>query len=161
MQIFHCLFQTLFSFKGPLWPLIGHLGTICKRYSDPDIWILSEISLSIHLVIIYFCSACLKRHCESKEQFLRQQQILRNVDLNFLTSFCRQVNEDSYESCTGLANTSPEAGPATWLAPSVVSILGVWHAIEQCSDWTAKLKYEYHLQLTSLLPLCRHMYQLC
>ena len=35
---------------------------------------------------------------------------------------CLQVTQDSYESCTGFAVTSPEAGPATWLAPSVVSI---------------------------------------
>jgi len=30
-----------------------------------------------------------------------------------------QVNQHSYESCTGFAKTSREAGPATWLAPSV------------------------------------------
>ena len=34
--------------------------------------------------------------------------------------FC-QVTEDSYKSCTGFAKTSPEAGPATWMAPAVVS----------------------------------------
>merc|ERR1719289_113607 len=32
----------------------------------------------------------------------------------------QEVTEDSYESCTGLAITSPEAGPATWLAPAVL-----------------------------------------
>jgi len=33
-----------------------------------------------------------------------------------------EVSEDSYESCTGFAKTSPEAGPATWLAPSEPSV---------------------------------------
>merc|ERR1711971_626314 len=30
-----------------------------------------------------------------------------------------EVTSDSFWSCTGLSNTSPEAGPATWVAPSV------------------------------------------
>merc|ERR1719174_968477 len=34
----------------------------------------------------------------------------------------QEATQDSYESCTGFAKTSPEAGPATWLAPSVVSV---------------------------------------
>merc|ERR1712018_560562 len=34
----------------------------------------------------------------------------------------QEVTEDSYESCTGLTNTSPESGPATWLAPNVPSV---------------------------------------
>jgi len=34
----------------------------------------------------------------------------------------QEVSEDSYESCTGFAKTSPEAGPATWLAPSEPSV---------------------------------------
>ena len=34
-----------------------------------------------------------------------------------------QVSADSFWSCTGLSKTSPEAGPAIWIAPSVVSIL--------------------------------------
>ena len=33
------------------------------------------------------------------------------------------MTADSFWSCTGLSKTSPEAGPAIWLAPSVVSIL--------------------------------------
>jgi len=31
-----------------------------------------------------------------------------------------EVTSESYESCTGFANTSPESGPAVWLAPSMV-----------------------------------------
>merc|ERR1712210_240194 len=34
----------------------------------------------------------------------------------------QEATQDSYESCTGFAVTSPEAGPVTWLAPSVVSV---------------------------------------
>merc|ERR1740123_1111820 len=33
----------------------------------------------------------------------------------------QEITENSYESCTGFAKASPEAGPATWLAPSVPS----------------------------------------
>merc|ERR1719381_260460 len=32
----------------------------------------------------------------------------------------QEVTEDSYESCTGFAKTSPEAGPTTWMAPAVL-----------------------------------------
>ena len=46
--------------------------------------------------------------------------------------FCWQVSADSFWSCTGLSKTSPEAGPAIWLAPSVVRIL---------DDKTDKLKW--------------------
>ena len=54
-------------------------------------------------------------------------------DRNFRTKFglwllvcfakeniCHKVTSESYESCTGFANTSPESGPAVWLAPSTV-----------------------------------------
>jgi len=33
-----------------------------------------------------------------------------------------EVTSDSFWSCTGLSNTSPEAGPATWIAPSVLGM---------------------------------------
>merc|ERR1712013_861340 len=33
-----------------------------------------------------------------------------------------EVTTESYESCTGFANTSPESGPAVWLAPSTLGI---------------------------------------
>jgi len=33
-----------------------------------------------------------------------------------------EVTSDSYESCTGFANTSPESGPAVWLAPFTLGI---------------------------------------
>ena len=59
----------------------------------------------------------------SNKQLIRWWQIRPCFDsLNFLTYFL-QVSADSFWSCTGLSKTSPEAGPAIWLAPSVVSIL--------------------------------------
>jgi len=33
-----------------------------------------------------------------------------------------EVTSDSFWSCTGLSNTSPEAGPAIWIAPSVLGM---------------------------------------
>ena len=34
-----------------------------------------------------------------------------------------QVTADSYESCSGFSKTSPEAGPANWMAPPQVGVL--------------------------------------
>jgi len=33
-----------------------------------------------------------------------------------------EVTADSFWSCTGLSKTSPEAGPAIWIAPSVLGL---------------------------------------
>ena len=36
-----------------------------------------------------------------------------------------QVTADSYESCSGFSKTSPEAGPANWMAPPQVGVLTI------------------------------------
>ena len=68
--------------------------------------------------------------------------------------FC-QVTEDSYESCTGFAKTSPEAGPATWMAPAVVSIFHPFFFFSSLSTCTLMLmnQTDCSLSLSCLLKI--------
>ena len=98
-----------------VWKKINLLDQICFRKK-----IFTVYRLTQPVATTYF-------------EYLQTWYLKHLHDRNFRTKFglwlfvcfakeniCHKVTSESYESCTGFANTSPESGPAVWLAPSTV-----------------------------------------